>query len=45
MTPAFATGTGLVSLSATAASVDRHGFALLAEYSGDNGDNGKGGDR
>ncbi|MFE6717979.1 serine hydrolase domain-containing protein [Streptomyces albidoflavus] len=40
-----ATGTGLVILSATAASVDRHGFALLAEYSGDNSDNGKGGDR
>ncbi|SFC41461.1 serine hydrolase domain-containing protein [Streptomyces aidingensis] len=30
-------GTGLVILSATAASVDRHGFALLAEYSGGNG--------
>ncbi|MFB8414267.1 serine hydrolase domain-containing protein [Streptomyces albidoflavus] len=40
-----ATGTGVVILSATAASVDRQGFALLAEYSGDNGDNGKGGDR
>ncbi|MET9829044.1 serine hydrolase domain-containing protein [Streptomyces sp. NPDC006385] len=30
-------GTGVVILSATAASVDRHGFALLAEYSSGNG--------
>ncbi|TLQ44937.1 serine hydrolase domain-containing protein [Streptomyces marianii] len=31
------TGTGVVILSATAAPVDRHGFALLAEHSRDNG--------
>jgi CubicO group peptidase (beta-lactamase class C family) len=31
------TGTGVVILSATAAPVDRHGFALLAEYSSNNG--------
>ncbi|MEL7989461.1 serine hydrolase domain-containing protein [Streptomyces albidoflavus] len=35
-----ARGTGLVVLSATAAPVDRQGFALLAEYSGGNGDGG-----
>ena len=38
-----ATGTGLVLLSATAASVDRQGFALLAEYSGGKGDSGRNG--
>ncbi|MFD6377291.1 serine hydrolase domain-containing protein [Streptomyces albidoflavus] len=36
-----ATGTGLVLLSATAASVDRQGFALLAEYGGGKGDSGR----
>ncbi|MEU0067785.1 hypothetical protein ABZ085_31975, partial [Streptomyces albidoflavus] len=37
-----ARGTGLVVLSATAAPVDRQGFALLAEYRGGNGDGGNG---